>query len=75
MPTKITIRDNGSIRIEGDFEIYDMKGTKYDLAGRTQISLCRCGLSEKKPFCDSAHKGSAFRSECSAYTLEAPVRP
>ena len=26
MPTKIIIRDNGSIRVEGDFTIYDVNG-------------------------------------------------
>jgi len=30
MPTKITIRDNGSIRIEGDFTIYDVNGNAFD---------------------------------------------
>src|SRR6266545_4555225 len=45
----ITIRNNGSIRIEGDFVIVDQEGRAFDLAGRTMISLCRCGQSSNKP--------------------------
>ena len=54
MATKITVNNNGSL-IEGEIEIYDGAGNKYDLAGRTIISLCRCGQSNNKPFCDGSH--------------------
>ena len=56
--TKITINNNGSIRLEGDFEIVDMEGKAYGLQGRTVVSLCRCGHSKNKPFCDGSHKGT-----------------
>jgi CDGSH-type Zn-finger protein len=56
--TKITVNSNGSLKIEGDFEIVDMSGKAYGLAGRTLVSLCRCGLSKNKPFCDGSHKGN-----------------
>jgi CDGSH-type Zn-finger protein len=72
MPTKIIIKSHGSIRVEGDFEIYDKDGNKFDLAGRTAISLCRCGLSQDKPFCDSTHKKMNFQSEIVARTLPPP---
>jgi CDGSH-type Zn-finger protein len=72
MPTKITVKENGSLRVEGDFELYDMAGNKYDLAGRQHISLCRCGASAKKPFCDHAHRTVGFQSVCTAYALEPP---
>ncbi len=72
MPTKITVRNNGSLRVEGDFEIYDQNGNKYDLAGRTAISLCRCGQSQDKPFCDSTHKKINFNSEVTAHALTPP---
>ena len=57
MPTKITVKDNGSLKIEGDFEMVDKDGKAYNLGGREVISLCRCGLSKNKPFCDGAHNG------------------
>ncbi|HKT13514.1 MAG TPA: CDGSH iron-sulfur domain-containing protein [Terriglobia bacterium] len=71
--TKITVRSNGSIRIEGDFEIVDSEGGVFDLGGRTTISLCRCGHSENKPFCDGTHKRVGFESEIKARALPPPV--
>ena len=74
MPTIITIKNNGSIRIEGqgDFELRDADGNPYDLHGRTSFSLCRCGHSSTKPFCDSTHKMIGFQSVCEAYKLDPP---
>jgi CDGSH-type Zn-finger protein len=57
MSTKITVNSNGSLKVEGDFEIVDVTGKPYGLAGRNVVSLCRCGLSKNKPFCDGSHKG------------------
>ena len=54
--TKILINSNGSIKVEGDFEIIDAQGNAYGLQGRTIVSLCRCGRSNNKPFCDGSHK-------------------
>jgi CDGSH-type Zn-finger protein len=54
---KITVNNNGSLKVVGDFEIVDMQGNAYGLQGRTVVSLCRCGLSKNKPFCDGSHKG------------------
>jgi CDGSH-type Zn-finger protein len=73
MSTKITVRTNGSLRVEGDFEILDQEGKAFDLAGRTVISLCRCGQSNTKPFCDSTHNTSGFVSECKAFALAPPA--
>lgn len=66
--TKITVNDNGSLRIEGDFEIVDKTGALYDLAGREVISLCRCGHSKNKPFCDGSHKNH-FEHNAVAFAL------
>jgi CDGSH-type Zn-finger protein len=74
MPTKVTVRNDGPILIEGDFEIHDAQGGRYDLAGRTVIGLCRCGNSGNKPFCDGQHRVKGFESQCQAYQL-APPKP
>lgn len=66
--TKITVNNNGSLRIEGDFEIVDMQGSAYGLQGREIISLCRCGKSNNKPFCDGSHKNH-FEHEAKAFDL------
>lgn len=66
--TKITVNNNGSLRLEGDFEIVDKNGTPYGLGGREVISICRCGLSKNKPFCDGAHR-EHFEHEAVAFDL------
>lgn len=66
--TKITVNSNGSLRIEGDFEIVDPQGNQYGLGGRTLVSLCRCGLSKNKPFCDGSHKGH-YEHDATAFDL------
>ncbi len=71
--TRITVRNNGPIRVEGDFELVDAEGKAYGLAGRTAISLCRCGFSENKPFCDGHHGVQGFESLCQAVDLPAPA--
>ena len=66
--TILTLLNNGSIKVEGEFEIRDAQGQPYGLGGRTVVSLCRCGVSAKKPFCDGSHKG-VFEHECQAFDL------
>lgn len=68
--TKITIKSNGSMKVEGDFEIVDETGKPYGLGGRDIVSLCRCGLSSNMPFCDGSHKGK-FVSNANAFDLPA----
>jgi CDGSH-type Zn-finger protein len=70
--TKITINNNGSIRVEGDFEIVDPQGKAFDLAGRTTIGLCRCGQSKNKPFCDGSHNSTGFIDNVVARDLPPP---
>ena len=70
--TKITVNNNGSIKVEGDFEICDPQGQPFGLAGRTAVSLCRCGHSANKPFCDGSHKTVGFSDTVVARELPAP---
>ena len=71
---RITVRDSGPLRLEGDITILDESGKAWGLAGRTLVSLCRCGESANKPFCDGAHNRSGFASTCEAAELP-PPRP
>ena len=66
--TKLTVLSNGSLKVQGDFEIVDKEGNIYDLGGRDQVSLCRCGLSQNKPFCDGAHRNH-FEHTAEAFDL------
>ena len=70
--TRITVNNNGSLRVEGDFEIADAEGNVLSMPGVTRVSLCRCGLSANKPFCDSAHKTSGFSSVVTVATMSPP---
>ena len=60
----ITVRKNGPLRVDdpnGVVEMVGADGNKYDLTGKTAFSLCRCGASANRPFCDGSHK-FAFQS-------------
>lgn len=62
---KITVRKNGPYRIEapeGSVELVDADGNKYDLTGKPAFSLCRCGASVNKPFCDGTHSKMGFQA-------------
>ena len=55
----ITVRPNGPFRVDdpnATVDLVDADGKKYDLTGKTAYSLCRCGNSGNKPFCDGTHK-------------------
>lgn len=74
MSIRITVGRNGNLRVEGEgFEIVDPEGNVYGLAGRTVVSLCRCGASQKKPFCDGSHKTIGFTEDAHAFDL--PPKP
>ena len=70
--TKVTVRNNGPLRMEGEFTVCDQDGKPFGLAGRTVISFCRCGHSENKPFCDGSHGRIGFQSEVQARDLPPP---
>jgi CDGSH-type Zn-finger protein len=62
---KITIKKNGPYRVEGaegSVELVDADGNKYDLTGKPAFSLCRCGASVNKPFCDGTHSKLGFQA-------------
>ncbi|WP_307255795.1 CDGSH iron-sulfur domain-containing protein [Oikeobacillus pervagus] len=56
--------NNGPLRVTGKIELVDTDGNAFDT--KQTFSLCRCGLSDNKPFCDGSHKGkfeSTVRAE------------
>ncbi|PYV10204.1 MAG: iron-binding protein [Acidobacteria bacterium] len=71
--TTILCSNNGPLRISGRFVIQDAQGNVFDLSGREAISLCRCGQSSNKPFCDGTHNRVGFQSEVQARKLPPPA--
>lgn len=59
---KITCRPNGPLLVSGPFELTDSLGqpVAFDPT-KPAISLCRCGHSERKPFCDGSHNRCGWK--------------
>ena len=57
----ITVRKNGSLLVTGDVTILDYTGNVIPrINDKPNVALCRCGHSQRKPFCDGSHKASGF---------------
>ena len=51
--TEIILIDNGPALVKGKFRLKKMSGEIIETA--EQISICRCGASHNKPYCDGSH--------------------
>jgi CDGSH-type Zn-finger protein len=72
----ITVRPNGPFRVEGPCKLLDADGKEWDLTGKPAFSLCRCGGSTKKPFCDGTHSKIGFQAaEAAVAQADAPKQP
>ena len=49
---------NGPLWVRGGIRIEAPDGFIYEV--RNRVTLCRCGLSKNKPFCDGAHEQGSF---------------
>jgi CDGSH-type Zn-finger protein len=54
----ITIRPDGPYRVEGEVPLESPDGALYE--PKPAYSLCRCGQSANKPYCDATHKECGF---------------
>ena len=71
MSVKVTIRPNGPYLVEGETELIDVNGNKIDTSGRgPRFTLCRCGASVTKPFCDGTHSKIGFQAAEAAVAQE-----
>lgn len=55
----IEVVDDGPYRINGLVSIAFSDGTIQQK--HEKVSLCRCGASQRKPFCDGSHKRIGFK--------------
>ena len=58
----ITVSNNGPYRVTGPARVVDADGNEYDLSAKKRVSLCRCGASTTKPFCDGTHSKLGFQA-------------
>lgn len=57
---KITINENGPLKVEGDVPLVDHEGNPVETPRKDRYFLCRCGGSTNKPFCDGTHSKIGF---------------
>lgn len=69
-PVTIIMRPKGPYRVEGPITLIDAEGKEIDLTGKPAISLCRCGASTNKPFCDGTHSRIGFDAAEAAVAAE-----
>jgi len=56
---KVVVTDNGPYSVSGGIELMNVEFG--DGASREHYTLCRCGASANKPFCDGSHWRIEFR--------------
>jgi len=66
----IRTRENGPLVVTGSVTVVDHLGNQYDVSGRPNVALCRCGSSARKPFCDGTHKTTGFTAAEMAPAIE-----
>ncbi|MCC6625296.1 MAG: CDGSH iron-sulfur domain-containing protein [Deltaproteobacteria bacterium] len=59
-PLEVTPRPDGPLVVKGNLEIVSGTGRTIDRV--TKATLCRCGHSGTKPFCDGTHARVGFKS-------------
>ena len=59
--TTVTPVANGPVHIRGDIALRLPGGD--EVTSQTRVSLCRCGHSENKPFCDNSHERVGFEAQ------------
>lgn len=61
LPVSIGVVRDGPLWVRGGIEITGADGEAYEV--RNRVTLCRCGRSGSKPFCDGTHKHVGFRDD------------
>lgn len=62
-----TLERDGPLALRGKLEL---DGQEY-----TRLTLCRCGHSQNKPFCDGSHSQHAFDDQAEVSPEDVPVSP
>ena len=62
---KVTIFDNGPIKVDGPVTFLDENDVAIEVPAGEPVWLCRCGASKTKPYCDDAHDKCGFAHKIS----------
>ncbi len=60
---QLRVRENGPYAVHADLEVVG-HGRMY------RATLCRCGQSKRKPFCDNSHRDAGFTASGEPLTIE-----
>lgn len=55
---QVTMIPGGPVLVRGADEIRDEEGTVHPV-DRPVVAVCRCGLTQRAPWCDATHKVAA----------------
>ena len=58
-PAQITVTKDGPYAVSGDCELLEVPRAQG--APKDRYTLCRCGASKNKPFCDGSHYDAGFK--------------
>ena len=61
-PGSIRTEPNGPYVVTGPLVIVDVDGREVVVPAGHTVKLCRCGHSDKKPYCDQSHRRVDFVS-------------
>jgi len=59
----IKVKPNGPYRVTGPIVVTDAQGKEIVVEEGRGISLCRCGQSDNKPYCDGTHGRVGFQCD------------
>jgi CDGSH-type Zn-finger protein len=62
----IRVLPNGPYRITGPVKVTDPQGNEIAIDEGRTVSVCRCGSSANKPYCDGTHSRIGFQASESA---------
>jgi CDGSH-type Zn-finger protein len=64
LPVQVSVTPDGPLWVSGRLSITDPSGEA--ITTRNRVTLCRCGTSARKPFCDGSHTAAGFRNDPTA---------
>lgn len=66
----VRLRENGPLALNAALQMVAPDGTTSD---QLRVTLCRCGQSNNKPFCDQSHIAAGFSASGEALTRPSPA--